>query len=374
MLEMRANRFGVMLVAVLVVTGCSVGSAQPAASSPVNVNTIYDGLAGQEFVYNAAGTSGTFQRAFMDSLLGNFAKRTGMKVTIDGFCCGISKLAGMVDAGNVTWDAVEFGTITDGALAEANGLLTKLDPTVIPLDKLRDDSHNAYQFNFASYASLIVWNTDAFPLSGKHPTTIEDLFDTTTFPGRRCMSNYPQFGGTLEAAALASGVAPDKLYPLDIDRSLKELDKIKNNTLFWANAAQGIQALLTGSCKIGTMIQAPLREAIQQNPGAKLGFAWGHAIWAAVPLAIPKAARNLRASEALMKWFIEDRDGQAKLLERTTYTNVPLKDPIPIPADIAPYVLAGDNLKHSIAEDDYWYNRNIDSVLKKWNAWLVGAG
>jgi putative spermidine/putrescine transport system substrate-binding protein len=41
----------------------------------------------------------------------------------------------------------------------------------------------------------------------------------------------------LEIALLADGVAPDKLYPLDLDRAFKKLDTIKKNTIWWATNA-----------------------------------------------------------------------------------------------------------------------------------------
>ena len=45
------------------------------------------------------------------------------------------------------------------------------------------------------------------------------------FPGRRALRNHPI--ATLEAALMADGVAPDKLYPLDVDRAFKKLEEIK---------------------------------------------------------------------------------------------------------------------------------------------------
>jgi len=292
-----------VVMCVLLASGCAAGTT-PSTNSQGNL--IYDGLAGQELVYLASGTSRAFKRALKASLIANFEKRTGVSVKIDTFCCGISKLAGMVDAGNVTWDVLEWATPTDAKLAEANNLLVKLDPAIVRLDKLREDAHDAYGFNFGGFASMVVWNTDAFPLTGKHPTTLEDVFDTATFPGKRCMYNYPQFGGVLEAAALASGVSPEKLYPIDIDRALTQLNKIKGSTIFWGDTAQGVQALLTGSCKIGIGWNGPMYDAIQQNLGAKVAVAWGHAIAATSPISVAKGTAHLKAAQALLKWWIED--------------------------------------------------------------------
>ena len=53
-----------------------------------------------------------------------------------------------------------------------------------------------------------------------------DLFDTAKIPGKRTFYKWSA-PGVLEIALLADGVAPDKLYPLDLDRAFKKLDTIK---------------------------------------------------------------------------------------------------------------------------------------------------
>jgi len=52
---------------------------------------------------------------------------------------------------------------------------------------------------------------------------------------------------TIEEALLADGVAKDKLYPLDIDRAFRSLDKIKKDVaVWWTGGAQTSQMLKTG--------------------------------------------------------------------------------------------------------------------------------
>jgi len=64
------------------------------------------------------------------------------------------------------------------------------------------------------------------------------------FPGRRALRNHPI--ATLEAALMADGVAPDKLYPLDVDRAFRKLEEIKPNvTVWWTSGAQSAQLLTT---------------------------------------------------------------------------------------------------------------------------------
>ena len=71
------------------------------------------------------------------------------------------------------------------------------------------------------------------------------------FPGPRSLENSPK--GNLEFALLADGVAPDKLYPLDVDRAFKKLDQIKHHIpVWWTNGAQHVQLLIDGEVSMSS--------------------------------------------------------------------------------------------------------------------------
>ena len=56
----------------------------------------------------------------------------------------------------------------------------------------------------------------------------------------------------IEAAFLADGVAPDKLYPLDLDRAFKKLDSIKADIIWWSAGAQSQQLLASAEAPFGS--------------------------------------------------------------------------------------------------------------------------
>ena len=78
------------------------------------------------------------------------------------------------------------------------------------------------------FGTEFAYDTTAY--KGTVPTKISDFFDTKTFPGKRVVFNSPK--GILEAALVADGVAPDRLFPLDVDRALKKLGTIKSDLIF----------------------------------------------------------------------------------------------------------------------------------------------
>jgi putative spermidine/putrescine transport system substrate-binding protein len=333
---------------------------------------VYSGYSGQDFLFNGAGHSGTLKAGIMDTVGADFAKKTGVNMTFDAFCCGITKLEAAQQGGNVPWQLVAFSTMSDLLLAERAGLLLKIDPKIVPLDRLEQGAYDDYAIYGYPYAAVIAWNTKKWPLSGKHPTAIEDVLDTRSFPGKRCLYKYPQFGGTMEAALLADGVPADKLYPLDTKRAFASLNKIRDDIVWWSSGSQGVQQLVSGACDVALVWNGPISEAIRAND-APFAISWGHAIWDYTPVAIPKGVKNEKAAQAFLKMMVENKAAQEKFVAQTAYVLMPMKEQVAIPDNVKPWVLAGDNAKTAIREDDKYYTDAIEGILKQFNSWVVSG-
>jgi putative spermidine/putrescine transport system substrate-binding protein len=333
---------------------------------------VFSGYSGEEFLINGAGHSGTLKGGLMDTVGADFAGKTGVTMSFDTFCCGIAKLEAAQQSGNVPWEIVAFSTMSDLRLAQKAGLLAKIDTSIVPVDKLEDGTYDETAIYGYPYAAVVAWNTGKWPTNGKHPQKLEDIFDTASFPGKRCLYKYPQFGGTMEAALLADGVAPDKLYPLDVKRALASLNKIRDYIVWWNTGSQGVQQLMSGACDIALVWNGPVSDAIRAND-APFAIAWGHTIWDYTPVTIPKGVKNEKAAQAFLKLMIEDRAAQEKFVAQTAYVLMPMKDQVAIPEEIKPWVLAGENTSTAIHEDANYYMENIDNVLKQFNSWVVSG-
>src|SRR6266700_2425004 len=73
-----------------------------------------------------------------------------------------------------------------------------------------------YSVSYEFYSSVLAYSQKTFPKDA--PNSWVDFWDVKKFPGRRALRNHPI--ATLEAALMADGVAPDKLYPLDVDMEM----------------------------------------------------------------------------------------------------------------------------------------------------------
>src|SRR5918993_1067098 len=200
--------------------------------------------AGRDLVFTSWG--GTTQEAQKKAWADPFQKSTGIRVKLDG-PTDYGKLKAMVESGNVSWDVVDVEG--DFAVAAAQqGLLEPIDFSVVDRAKL-DPRFTSDHFVGSFYYSFVLgYNKSA--LGGKEPKSWADLFDTKAIPGKRTFYKWSA-PGVLEIALLADGVAPDKLYPLDLDRAFKKLDSIKSEIVWWSGGAQSQQLLASGEAPLG---------------------------------------------------------------------------------------------------------------------------
>ncbi len=156
-----------------------------------------------------------------------FTEKTGITVIRES-PSGLGKLRAMVEAGNVTSALLELSS-PELEQAKALDLLDPLDWDAIdPLPifpEARDDKGFGYQF----YSTIMAWHPDA-----RAPASWSDFWDVEGFPGKRSLPDYAAY--ILAMAAMADGVAPADLYPIDLDRAFGKLDQIKDHVAVWWQA------------------------------------------------------------------------------------------------------------------------------------------
>jgi putative spermidine/putrescine transport system substrate-binding protein len=328
----------------------------------------YKGLSGSLTVYDSDG--GSSMAAKGRTIYQNFTDLTGVRVSSD-FNSDTSKFLAAMQAGTPQWNVIEFPTVGDFINAKKHGYLEKLDPAIVPVNKLQDGTYDPYGYHVEQYGIVLAWNTKKWPSSGPHPTSMTDLFNTKQFPGKRCLFKYPEFGATLESALLADGVAPSQLYPLDVDRAFAKLNTIKNDIVWWDGGERAIQYLTSGECDLGVAWSGRVFNAVERQH-LPLDFTWNQALFTSGVLAIPKNAPNPRAAQALLAMWIHDQQGQREFLS----TGVPYPTPITgvtYPASLSKWLPLGENLKQAIAENDEYYAANIDELSKRFTAWVGGS-
>lgn len=367
----RVMTVAVLVAASLALSACGGGSEPKASSkdfpSSQFPDSTYKGLSGSVAWYDSSG--GATTKARMESTFKDFTDLTGVKTQND-FTGDTAKFFAASEQGKVPWSFVEFPTKGDFLRAEAAGYLQKLDPKVVQTDKMQDGTYDEYGVDVMRYGFVLTYNTKKWPESGKHPESIADLYDTTNFPGKRCMYQYPQYGATLESALLADGVTRDSLYPLDTNRAYKKLDTIKKDIVWWSDGDEAIRLLTTGECDMGITWSGRAYNAVAKDK-ANLAISWKDSFYTDAVYAIPKGAPNPKAGQALLAMQLDDTKGQIKQVSAIPYPTA-IKDltESSYPADLRGWLPIGDNAKAAIPEDEPYYQKNITGLVKDFNAWV----
>lgn len=313
------------------------------------------------------GSGGVNTEIKLDTTIGDFTTLTGIDPQLD-FQADATVFFASMEAGQVPWSAALFSTEADFIKArDADQLLPLSD--AVPTDLLDEGTYDDYGYAAELYGINLAWNTDVFP-EGAAPSSVVDIFDTQKFPGKRCMYQYPQFGGTLEAALMADGIAPDDLYPLDVDRALAKLDTIKDDIVWWSDGDESIRLLTSGECDMGMAWSGRVFNAVSQD-NAPLAMTWDQAIYTSAYYAIPKGAPNEAAGQAFLAMLIQDKQGLIDFVDRMTYvtprSDIPISD---YDESVQPFLAVGDNVSTAVREDSEYYAENITDIVAQFNAWL----
>lgn len=347
----------ISLVAVAAVTLVACGSADKGAGS--NSGSIPS----RELVVVDWG--GASSQAAKKSQYEPFEKKYNVKITVVS-PTDVGKLKAMVKNGNVEWDVVNADTDVALRLAK-EGLLEKLDYNVIDKTDIYPELVTDYSIGQELYFTNIAYNSEMFS-QGSHPKSWADFWDTTKFPGPRSLYKNPM--GTLESALLADGVAPDKLYPLDVDRALRSLDKLKKDVKVWWDAgAQPPQLLSTKEIAVAAAWNGRISAAKAQ--GAKIDNEFNQALAMSTSWVIPKGAPHKDLAQKFIA-YVSTPEPQAEYSKLIDYAPTNKKALDLLPDDIKQRLGQSDQSRNNqiLIDVNYWAE-NFDKVNEQFNQWLL---
>src|ERR1700730_17268448 len=231
---------------------------------------------------------GAYQKAQTIAILDPAAKKLGITINQDSAPDSWPVMKTQVATGKPIWDVVDVPTgycLRGGE----QGLVEKLDfAKIANAAAMPEQYRSPYSVAYEFYSSVLAYSQKKYP-AGATPNSWADFWDVNKFPGRRALRNHPI--ATLEAALMADGVAPDKLYPLDVARAFKKLEEIKPYiTVWWTSGAQSAQLLNDG--EVDMVMAWNGRVSALAGEGAKVGFTYNQGILQNTSLCILKDAPN----------------------------------------------------------------------------------
>lgn len=349
---MRTFRFFTLItVGTLLISACGVGGES-------------GGSAAQKLTW--ASTGGQFQEDEKKALQEPFTAKTGTVFT-NISPAEQAQVRAMVTSGKTIWDLANMSWIYAGAYC--GELFEKLDDPGLDRSKFPPGTTGDCFVPTYRYANIFSYNADLFP--GEKPTKIEDFFDVKRFPGKRIVYDYPK-AGLLEAALVADGVPPEKVYPIDLDRALRKIDTIKSSIVFAPSYGAIQQQLVDRQASMVLTVTA--RSIVTAQTGANLVPVWDFNTTDIGALVIPKGSPNKQLAQEMLVFVTEPA-------QATAYAKLTGTAPARTEVDVASIGYTEQQKSFNaflpdrgrlVEQDKQWWIENTDAVVKRWTAWKVG--
>jgi putative spermidine/putrescine transport system substrate-binding protein len=278
-----------------------------------------------------------------------------------------AQVKAQVAAGQVQWNIV-----TTAPYLAAQNCGTLYEHLTIPnLDKSQfapGAIGDCYVTDFR-YSLVFSYNKAKWPNPATAPKTLADFFDEKKFPGKRGVVPTVQ-DGFLETALLASGVKAKSLYPLNVDKALKEWDKIKADTVFAANPGALLQAVTSNQVDMQILVQA--RSQAVLDAGTDIVPVWSQTMTSIDGLAIPKGAPNKKAAEEFISFLLQPTQS-AKMASLAGVAPSNLKA-------VPTYTAHGNtvnafgkaNTGTTVQADASYWGKNYNQIAAQVTSWLNG--
>jgi putative spermidine/putrescine transport system substrate-binding protein len=212
---------------------------------------------------------------------------------------GLDDVRLQVQGNAVKWDIAQLGA-DECARGTKEGLFEKLDYKIIDANGIDPKLVHDDWVGITYTSVVLIYNKEVYGDNG--PKTWADFWNVEKFPGRRALSSS-MATETLSVAALADGVPIDKVYPVDIDRALKSVAKIKDHVdVWWTSGAQAMQLVKDGEVDMASIWNG--RASTLLKEGAPVAFSYDQGVLTADCMVIPKGAKNKDLAMKALAYFL----------------------------------------------------------------------
>lgn len=323
--------------------------------------------------------SGDFADAVVREYIEPFQKASGLNVKVAKDWMTPAKLKLAVENKVVETDVSYTGWL-QAAQANKSGYVEPIDYSIFSkanLDAMPPEAKQPYGVGGYVYSTVIVYDASQFSDPTKRPKGVAEFWDVAKFPGRRSLKSGVYGSGVYEEALIADGVAIDKLYPLDIDRAFKSLDRIKPHIKKWWNeGAEGQQLLADKAVDFGILFSN--RASNLQRAKAPIGIEWNNGKLLVDNWIIPKGAPHASNAQRFIE-FTTHPDRQAAFATAMFMSPTNKKAFETIDPEFAKQLpTSPENMKVQFVRNDPWYveagpdgKTNLEYLIAFWNKWIT---
>lgn len=303
--------------------------------------------------------------AYTEILFKPFTQKTGIEmIGVSSKVEPTAEIKTMVDRKEYAWNmailshrAIHF---LDQTYLEPHNL--EKDPVV---SKIMPQFMTPYSVGIDVFSTVLAYRTDAFK-GRPTPKTWKDFWDVKNFPGRRGLRKIPF--DTIEEALLADGALPSEVYPCDLNRAFRSLDRIKQHvSVWWQNAPEAEHLLKSGEVDLTPCFTISALSAI--HAGKPVAFSWDQHIYGYDNWTILKGTPNADACREFIK-FASDPERQARL---TPYVAPTQPDALKYmdPKHIELLSIYPDNFKKGLPSNPLYWMNHQNAAIERFNQWML---
>lgn len=305
--------------------------------------------------------------AMNEAFAAPFERDHGVKVVIDSGGPSLAKIRASVEARRTVWDVCDSGAGTSFTLGRM-GLLEEMDYSIIRRADIPAAFAMPWCTGTSAYSTVLTWDSSKF--GGTAPASWADFWDLRRFPGRRTMRKTMH--AVLEAALMADGVAPDKLYPLDVERAFRKVREIKDSIVWWNAGADSQDLLRTGEVTMGAIWSTRARLLGEETKG-RIAYRWDQGVVHAGVWVVPKNPPGGREWAMRLVDSTIEPERQIILLKALGSGPANPKAAPLVPAELKPHNPTDpENLARQVFADEPWYADNYVDVFAKFTDLITG--
>ncbi|MBC9728546.1 ABC transporter substrate-binding protein [Streptomyces sp. TRM68367] len=312
-----------------------------------------------------SNSGGSYHEALAKAIYEPFTKETGIAISTVNYQS--AQLMAQIKQGRPQFDLIDNSMLVFPKMVRANTL------QILDYDRLKHAKGAGIPGHLLTehaigknvWASLMAYRTDSLQ---REPKSWADFWNTQSFSGPRSLQSLDADIPELEFALLADGVALDDLYPIDVDRAFASLSRVRGDIKkFWNTGA--LPAVMLGRKEVvmTSLWTGRADDLIRQ--GQPIAYEWNGARRHTNGWAIPKGTDKIDAAYQLIDFSLrpEVQAAFSRIFPHGPVVPAAVKA---LPDDVrARLPTSPEHLKTGFDLDVEWWDKNQDSVAKRWQEW-----
>ena len=307
---------------------------------------------------------GPWEQSAKAHLFEPFTRATGIEIrTVSPV--SFAKLAAQVRTGVYEFDVTTLG-VAELARANQAKLIETAEGSGLDQSKLWPNAVMLNGVASHAFANCISYRTDHFPKGG--PQDWAEFWDVERFPGSRSLQRYA--ARVIAFALMADGVRKDALFPYDLDRAFRSLDRIKPHVRVWWNQGpQSGQLLRDGEVDAIGIWSTQVKQLIDQHQPVEL--VWNQALLDVALWVVAKGTPRAKNAWRFIAFAVQ-AEGLAQFAKQNGYGPMnPKAFDYLAEADARTMPTWPANFEKAIVLDATKIGPQIDEMTKRFDQWIA---